>query len=262
MAEYEFSNDESISMCVYKITHKISGKSYIGQTVRRVVRRWRDYFKPKSSNSHIGRAIKKYGKNSFIFEVIDTAEDRVGLDHKEIFWMNYYNTLTPNGYNLVSGGTKGRIYSDKSRLKMSNSRKKNPSSPRKGTINSAETRLKISIGNTGKPSPRRKVVTRNDGKTYQSISEAAKESFCSTANIIRQIREPYRTVKGFQFKEGVHLAWYVPKQLKDTLVVRNDGVVFSSVHEAANHIGASVSSIQGVLSGKRSSCFGFTFRRI
>ncbi len=265
---YRFSSDELIQMCVYKITNKISGKIYIGQTVRKAAERWVSHLstskrpESKSGKTLISRTLAKHGEHNFTFEVIDIAENTSSLDHKEIFWINYFNSVAPYGYNLVSGGTKGRVYSEQSRLKMSNSRKKNPSSPRKGVPNSPETRLKISISNRGKISHRRIAVTRNDGKVYQSITEAAKDIFSTGCKISRQINEPYRTVCGFQFKEGIHEPWVIVKVPKKYPVLRSDGVVFDSILEAAISIGASASSIQGVINRRRNSCFGFTFERI
>ena len=62
---------------IYKITNKLNNKSYIGQTID-IERRWRSHktepFNPNSDayNTLFYRAIRKYGIDSFIFEIIDT----------------------------------------------------------------------------------------------------------------------------------------------------------------------------------------------
>ena len=57
---------------IYKITNKLNGKSYIGQTMQLVVKRWRAHISRKSTSA-IHAAIKAYGKENFSFEVIEIA---------------------------------------------------------------------------------------------------------------------------------------------------------------------------------------------
>lgn len=54
---------------IYKITNNINNKIYIGQSVH-IKRRWAEHCKP-SSDSLISKAIKKYGKDNFTFEIIE-----------------------------------------------------------------------------------------------------------------------------------------------------------------------------------------------
>lgn len=98
--------DTPISMCIYKITHRESGRVYVGQTKGSVKKRWNGHCSPKSGDkrSIIKSAIQKYGRFSFDFEVVDIAESQEQLDHKERFWISRLNTIAPNGYNIESGG--------------------------------------------------------------------------------------------------------------------------------------------------------------
>lgn len=64
---------------IYKITNKINGKVYIGQTIQSVKDRWHRHCGKKSIRSaemsmHIKRAILKYGKENFIIETIETCD--------------------------------------------------------------------------------------------------------------------------------------------------------------------------------------------
>lgn len=83
---------------IYKITNLINKKSYIGQSVH-IHRRWYEH-KKSSSHSAISSAIKKYGEENFSFEILEkcTIEE---LNEKEQYWIQYYNTITPNGYNIA-----------------------------------------------------------------------------------------------------------------------------------------------------------------
>lgn len=112
-------------MIIYKITNKINGKVYIGQTITSLERRWIQHCsdsKKKSKNMAIIIAIQKYGKENFTIEQIDTANTRTELDQKEAYWIKYYNSLSPNGYNLTTGGIHYE-FSDETRKKISNANK-------------------------------------------------------------------------------------------------------------------------------------------
>ena len=85
---------------IYKITKKENGKSYIGQS-NDIERRFKEHtFKNKIP---IDKAIQKYGKESFQFEILEECSlDE--LDEKERYWINYYNTYKGFGYNCSEGG--------------------------------------------------------------------------------------------------------------------------------------------------------------
>ena len=83
---------------IYKITNLINGKHYIGQSVH-IERRWTEHCIP-SSNSTIGKAIHKYGKENFSFQVVEECSIEQ-LDEKEEYYINHYNSIVPNGYNIM-----------------------------------------------------------------------------------------------------------------------------------------------------------------
>lgn len=91
---------------IYRITNQINGKVYIGQSVD-IARRWKDHRKAINSDLPLYRAMRKYGKDNFIFEVIEECSQKE-LDEKEIYWIKFYDSLNPDkGYNLSSGGSNG-----------------------------------------------------------------------------------------------------------------------------------------------------------
>ena len=96
--KYYFGTDQDISMCIYKVTHKDTDKAYIGKTTLKARDRWAAHMiSRKRYKTHFARALNKYGKDAFTFEVIDIAEDEKSLSHKEIFWISQHTTLSPNG---------------------------------------------------------------------------------------------------------------------------------------------------------------------
>lgn len=94
---------------IYKITNKINGHMYIGQSTD-IQRRWwehaTDAFQPSDNeyDTIFYRAIRKYGWDNFDKEIIEqcTAEK---LDEREIYWISYYNTYEDtHHYNATAGG--------------------------------------------------------------------------------------------------------------------------------------------------------------
>ena len=85
-------------MIVYKLTNKINGKFYIGITTGDMKQRLRTH--KQKSGVYLTSAMKKYGKENFIIEQIDTAKTNKELDEKEIY---YISKLNPH-YNLTNGG--------------------------------------------------------------------------------------------------------------------------------------------------------------
>ena len=84
---------------IYKITNKLNGKSYVGQSIH-IERRWQEHKQP-SANSVIAQAIKKYGEQNFQFEILEEVSDITLLNAKEAYYIQMYNTIVPNGYNVL-----------------------------------------------------------------------------------------------------------------------------------------------------------------
>lgn len=85
-----------------------SNKRYIGQT-RNEQRRKSEHFAFRSKNPCFHAALKKYGKDSFKYEVLHRGiESQDELDALERKCIAEYNTIAPNGYNLTDGGSVGK----------------------------------------------------------------------------------------------------------------------------------------------------------
>jgi hypothetical protein len=101
-----------IIMQIYKITNLINNKIYIGKDITSNP----DYF---GSGLLIKRAIKKYGCENFIKEVIDTTDDYNELSKKEIYWISFYKSTNRKiGYNITPGGDGGDTLSNHPNLDL------------------------------------------------------------------------------------------------------------------------------------------------
>ena len=93
---------------IYKIINIINQKVYIGQSIN-IQKRIHQHFwksqcqKDVSYNSILHNAIRKYGKQNFKWEVVEECSvDQI--DEKQKYYIQFYNSLTPNGYNILTGG--------------------------------------------------------------------------------------------------------------------------------------------------------------
>lgn len=93
-------------MIIYKITNKTNEKNYIGLTTRTLNERKIEHLSDSRCGSEcaIHRAIRKYGEESFIWEVIDESDNAHELNEKEIYWIEKYDSYN-TGYNENKGGS-------------------------------------------------------------------------------------------------------------------------------------------------------------
>lgn len=109
-------------MWIYKITNIQNNKVYIGQSIRPVNQRFQRHINDALNNildTHFARAIRKYGKENFIIEEIDTANTQEELNEKEQYWIKYYNSVI-DGYNETDAISKcgGNTYQSKTDEEM------------------------------------------------------------------------------------------------------------------------------------------------
>jgi group I intron endonuclease len=135
---------------IYGLYNTLTGKWYVGQSVG-IFNRWNIAYKGLRCKSQVKiyRALLKYGYEAFEKVVLETCDDVDWiLDYREMYWMRHLDSVK-NGYNLKSGGSRGK-HSDESRRKLSDSLrahyKSHPPKPM-----SAEHRKKISDAVRGKP---------------------------------------------------------------------------------------------------------------
>lgn len=125
---------------IYRIFHKGSGKSYIGQSLnikqRLRTHKWR-LSSNQHDNQHLQNAWNKYGNDSFEWQTLEICE-RTELNEKEQFWIDTANAMF-GVYNiaLIIDGT-SKSHSEETRRKMSESLK--------GRKVSEETKLKLREG--------------------------------------------------------------------------------------------------------------------
>jgi len=95
---------------IYKITNKISKKCYIGETTEEnPEERWKRHKYAISKGvgcPALRDAVIKYGIENFTFEVLIICFDENRYDHEKEY-IKKYNSVVPNGYNILEGGAGG-----------------------------------------------------------------------------------------------------------------------------------------------------------
>lgn len=188
---------------VYKITNKINNKVYIGITSNGLSARWKEhlYNAEHGCPFKLHKAIRKYGKENFLVELLDFCNSWEELEEREKYYISEYKSLQDEfGYNMTEGGdgTIGRYVTMETRDKI---RQKAI-----GREVSDETRMKLSEAgkirtenreaywNSGKIGDnRRKPILQytKEGifiKEFEGINIAAKELGLSATTIITSLK--------------------------------------------------------------------------
>ncbi len=108
-------------MAIYKLTNKINGMIYIGQTIVKnpFTRINRHFNQNKHNQFRLQNAIQKYGKENFSIFILDDTIDINLLNELEQYYIDFYNCLSPEGYNLKKGGENGGPCSEETKKKIS-----------------------------------------------------------------------------------------------------------------------------------------------
>jgi group I intron endonuclease len=229
---------------IYKITNKINGKVYIGQTIQLFKARKKDHRNSMERLSHIYlyRAFKKYGLEAFEWEEIDQATSKVEPDEKERFYIEQFrSTNRKHGYNLTFGGEGGKQTEEvRQRIGASN----------KGRVKSEEERKKLSASLKGKytkekaswwgrkhtEEEKRKMSEAQRGpKNHMFGKKASEETRCKQG-------EARRGEKHWNHKRVINL---------------DSGEVFISAMDASEKTGIDNSVIGKCCKGLRKSAGGF-----
>lgn len=163
-------------MIIYKITNKLCGKSYVGQTTRNIKLRVGEH---KCKRSLIGAALNQLGEENFLFEIVEYCSSQCELDEREAYWTEKLNTIHPNGYNKAIVASK---YGEHNGFF--------------GKKHNAET-----IEGNRMNQPNRKTVQCIDtGEVFVSVRECERRTGVGRAHIINVCKGKTRKAKGLRFQ--------------------------------------------------------------
>ena len=183
-------------MWIYKITNIQNNKVYIGQTIRPIEQRFHRHLNDALNNildTHLARAIRKYGKDSFIIEEIDNAQTQDELNQKEQYWIRYYNSVK-DGYNETDAISKcgGNTYQSKTKEEME-------------VIKDKIRQTKIGANNPMARKIKRTNIITNEVDIFDTIISCAKacgiqnSKTSITTRLNGQVKSPYKKTWIFEY---------------------------------------------------------------
>lgn len=220
-------------MFVYTITNTVTGKVYVGQTVRSPSKRWAQHLcamrKGTLNNPYLLSAFKKYGESCFQFNIVCALKSSANVDdlnNMELFYIDWFNSLDRAfGYNIRKGGHNGGHLSDETKEKIGSAHKGKTVSPivrdkiskgisgannaNYGVAKSNEIKNKIS---TAQPN-RKSVVCCTTKQWYGSLTLAAKATGHGQPSIGKCCKKGGGSIKS----KGITLYWRYSTQEENIL---------------------------------------------
>ena len=189
-------------MIIYKVTNKINGKVYIGKITKGLDERKKAHIEQsKNKRSYFYNAIRRYGIDSFFWEVLIECNNQKSLNEHEKFFIAVYRA-NGNVYNLTDGGegVPGYKHTDQTKKLIGNKSKKmwgNEDFKKtrslmykgndffKGRKHSEETKRNFSLARKGKPN--------NRGYSRKDIDDKKIREYLKQGFSYRKIAEIFNT---------------------------------------------------------------------
>jgi group I intron endonuclease len=215
---------------IYLVINKLNGKKYVGQSIQNDINtRWK--YHKSVDRRYIGlilyNAYKKHGYDNFEYKIICICFDE-DTNKYEKEYIKKYNSLYPNGYNLLEGGenkkhneyTKkllssklkginhpnfGKILSEQHVLNIQKSLKKKyeENTQLDKNIHKVETKIKISqkikeyVKNNTKFYINKYDLNNNLIEKYYSYGQASSEGNINKTYLIKILKSENKIGKGF-----------------------------------------------------------------
>ena len=243
---------------IYKITSPV-GKSYIGQTVAKNAQtRWNKHISEASGCRAVRNAIIYHGAENMRFETLyEISYETHGYRWKEFlnFWEKYEiaaeDSMSPNGYNLQTGGGNYGIADETKQLM------REKATGRKAT---KETKAKMSTAHTGDRNPFFGMKHSKQALEKMSLAKKGKPGRTVTDELklkIKNTREKnigkHNYASGAKHPHSVS----VDKFTLDGEFIES----FESILQAAQSIGVGDVGIRNCLKGKGKQSGGFVWKR-
>lgn len=223
---------------IYKFENKINHKIYIGQAIN-LTARYKKHCKNINDQSHqedFYQALRTYGLENFSYEILKQFEyyDFNLLNKLEIYYINKFNSLKPNGYNMVPGGTNGAGLAKGKKVQQFD-------------------------------------LQGNLIAEYNSAHQAGAATNINYSSICACCRKEIQQVKGFQWKYKDDTSNIINNISTKKLIIKNRKVLqysldknfikeYCSLQEASNETGISKSIISNVCLGKGNTAGNYIWR--
>lgn len=261
-------------MIVYMAQNMMNGKVYIDQTVRSLDERKRQHLHDGlilNKNYHFYNAPRKYGKDSFSWNVLCECSSVDELNQKEIeFIAEHRSTEREFGYNLKSGGLGGH-HSDetKEKIRIANT----------GYRHSEDAKRKMSVAKSGENHPHYGKSHTKEWNERISMSHIGIRQTPEAIEKIRQKKIGFRYTEDTNKRIGLASSQRVyddiarnnmsmaQKKVNGKSILMIDKIServvnkFDCINDAVRFFGKSnYSTISCALSGRRPSAYGYKWK--
>lgn len=257
---------------VYKHTFP-NGKVYIGITSYR----WHESARWKNgegynNQTYMRNAIKKYGWENIIHEILFEDLTKEQAEQKEIELIAFYKSNKKQfGYNIQNGGLFRGQLSEQGRKILSdkmiyNNPMKNPIIAEKVAAKTRERhftedkRIRMSLESPVK----KKIICLNDGNVFDSIQKASKfyNIDCSSISNVCLKKRNTAGKLSFAYFDDKDKTIRTNKCFKKVKCIETNEV-FNSIREATTQFGyKSYSTISNILNGRTKTAYGYHWVRI
>lgn len=264
---------------IYKVTNTINNKIYIGQTRLAEPQRWQQhvwhaYNNPEGDCVALCNAIKKYGRENFLREILENLPDE-NLDEREEYWISFYDSTNREvGYNLALGGCGHSKFTDE-QIRQNFEKLGSVCATAKELQMSRDQvsrRLRAMGIETSRELPIKQYTV--DGKliaVFDNAAEASRKTGISASGITASASHTAGGYIWLRDRDGLTIEEYLKRLKQDGAVLPGieqydyNGELlstFSSAAEAARKVGVNISSLKAALSGKQASAGGYLWRRV
>ena len=275
---------------IYMILNTYNNKCYIGSTKNFSKRKYEHFntlSKNKHHSSHLQKAYNKYGREKFVFVVLEECEvDK--LIEREIFWIKLKNSINSDyGYNMATPqSNEGLKYREESILKRRINAHKQFYKDNRITLEEflAGKRARDLYIKTGNPNKEKIFVfnktTGEKEYEFESISSTAsffkvsQKRISEVCNNKKSSYIGYIFVKEKDFDASKEYKKILKKDLPKVYITRqpfkgnplkcinietNEETLFNNKQEAIEQLGFTSNGINKVLYGNRRSHKGYEF---
>lgn len=197
-------------------------------------------------------AINKHGEENFYWGILEKTDNLQKMLDLERYWINKLNTLSPNGYNISSGGIEGMTELNLLRgleVRCINTGQEFSS------MSEAARATDSHVGSIGAICNGKSSKTIN-GLSFEFMDEKRREAakICTENRLIWSKQNKINSIKRMKIlqKESIN-SRKIPIRCIDT------GIAYESATEAARQMSLRQSKISRCCSGDRDSTGGFCF---
>lgn len=223
--------------CVYKHTAP-NGKVYIGITSMKPQRRWENGSGYRK-NPLFYNAIKKYGWDAFVHEILAAELDKMSAEAMEIQLIKELRANDPQyGYNIENGGNAPGTHSVETLKKMS------------------EAQMGEKNHMYGKSSPMRGKKASQEALEKNKASHLGQVPWNKGIQMTEEQKNKLKKPKTEEHKAKLSKAMSKPVLCIET------GTIYPSTKVAAETVGTNRGSIANVCNGERKKAGGFSWKYV